>query len=126
VAVVVDVTNATDVPGGDPKIHGELHVGAGPAIGRGAPLSAAVSDLLFAVAEEAAITVVPEIEAGFTETDADAVHLTRSGVPTGLISIPVRYVHTPNELASLDDVEAAVRLLVGFAGRVDALATLAP
>jgi putative aminopeptidase FrvX len=126
VAIVVDVTDATDVPGGDPKPHGELRVGAGPAVGRGAPLSGAVSDLLFAVAEEAGITVVPEIEAGTTSTDADAVHYTRGGVPTGLISIPVRYVHTPNELASLDDVEAAVRLLVGFAGRLDDSATLAP
>jgi putative aminopeptidase FrvX len=125
VAVVVDVTNATDVPGGDPKVHGELRVGAGPAIGRGAPLGAAVSDLLFAVAEELGIAVVPEIEAGSTHSDADAVHLTRGGIPTGLISIPVRYLHTPNELASLDDVEAAVRLLVAFAGRLDALATLA-
>jgi putative aminopeptidase FrvX len=125
VAVVVDVTDATDVPGGDPKIHGELLVGAGPAIGRGVPLSAAVSDLLFAVAEEAGLAVVPEIEAGSTQTDADAVHLTRAGIRTGLISIPVRYVHTPNELASLDDVETAVRLLVAFAGRLDALATLA-
>jgi putative aminopeptidase FrvX len=125
VAVVVDVTDATDVPGGDPKARGEVRVGAGPAIGRGAPLSAAVSDLLFAVAEESGISVVPEIEAGSTSTDADAVHLTRGGIPTGLISIPVRYVHTPNELASLDDVEAAVRLLVAFAGRLDRLATLA-
>ena len=100
-------------------------MGAGPAIGRGAPLSAAVSDLLFAVAEEAGLAVVPEIEAGSTQTDADVVHFTRGGVPTGLISIPVRYVHTPNELASLDDVETAVRLLAAFAGRLDALATLA-
>jgi endoglucanase len=126
VAIVVDVTDATDVPGGDPKVHGELRVGSGPAVGRGAPLSAAVSDLLFAVAEEAGITVVPEIEVGLTSTDADAVHYTRGGIPTGLISIPVRYVHTPNEFASLDDVEAAVRLLVGLAGRLDASATLAP
>ena len=126
VAIVVDVTDATDVPGGDRKIRGELRVGAGPAVGRGAPLSGAVSDLLFAVAEESGIAVVPEIEAGSTATDADAVHLTRSGIPTALISIPVRYVHTPNELASLDDVEAAVRLVVGFAGRLDASARLAP
>jgi endoglucanase len=125
VAIVIDVTDATDVPGGDPKIHGELRIGAGPAIGRGVPLTAAVSDLLFAVAEEAGLAVVPEIEAGSTQTDADAVHFTRGGVPTGLISIPVRYVHTPNELVSLDDVETAVRLLVAFAGRLDALATLA-
>jgi endoglucanase len=124
VAIVVDVTDATDVPGGDPKVHGELRVGAGPAIGRGAPLSTAVSDLLFAVAEESGIAVVPEIEAGSTQTDADVVHFTRGGVPTGLISIPVRYVHTPNELGSLDDVEGAVRLLAGFARRLDALATL--
>jgi M42 glutamyl aminopeptidase len=120
VAVVVDVTGATDVPGGDAKLHGDLRLGAGPAIGGGVPLSQVVSDLLFEVVEQAGIAVVPEIYAGRTETDADAVHLTRGGVPTGLVSIPVRYLHTPNELVSLDDLEAAVQLLVAFAGRLRA------
>ena len=120
VAIVVDVTDATDVPGGDPKVHGELRLGAGPSIGRGLPLNQAVSDLLFEVAEAEGIAVAPEIFAGTTSSDADAVHLSRGGVPTGLVSFPIRYLHTPNELVSLDDVEAAVRLLVAFAGRLRA------
>src|SRR5439155_8988436 len=111
VAVVVDVTGATDVPGGDPKLRGDLRLGAGPAIGRGLPLNQKVSEHLFEVAEESGIAVVPEVYAGRTETDADAVHLSRGGIPTGLVSIPVRYLHTPSELVSLDDVEAAIQLL---------------
>jgi endoglucanase len=54
-----------------------------------------------------------------TQTDADEVHLTRAGIPTGLISIPTRYIHSPNELCALEDVEAIVRLLVAFASRLE-------
>jgi putative aminopeptidase FrvX len=126
VAIVVDVTDATDVPGGDPKVHGELRLGAGPSIGRGLPLNQAVSDLLFEVAEAEGIAAVPEIFAGTTSSDADAVHLSRGGIPTGLVSFPIRYLHTPNELVSLDDVEAAIRLLVAFAGRLRADTSFMP
>ncbi len=126
VAIVVDVTDATDVPGGDPKVHGELRLGAGPSIGRGLPLNQGVSDLLFEVAEAEGIAVATEVFAGTTSSDADAVHLSRGGVPTGLVSFPIRYLHTPNELVSLDDVEAAIRLLVAFAGRLRADTSFVP
>jgi putative aminopeptidase FrvX len=126
VALVVDVTDATDVPEGDPKAHGELRVGAGPAIGRGLPVNQRVSDLLFEVAEAEGIAAVPEIFAGTSSSDADAVHLSRGGVPTGVVSLPIRYLHTPNELVSLDDLEAAIRLLVAFAGRLRADTSFAP
>jgi endoglucanase len=53
-----------------------------------------------------------------THTDADKLHVSRGGVPTGLVSIPLRYMHSPCELASLDDVESAIRLIVGFALRL--------
>jgi putative aminopeptidase FrvX len=126
VVVVVDVTDATDVPGGDPKVRGELRLGAGPSVGRGLPLNQRVSDLLFEVAEAEGIAAVPEIFAGTTSSDADAVHLSRGGIPTGLVSFPIRYLHTPNELVSLDDVEAAIRLIVAFAGRLRADTSFVP
>ena len=121
VAVVVDVTESTDVPAGDPKVKGELRVGGGPAIGRGLPIDRRVSDLLLEAAAAEGIPHTVEVSSGTTSTDADAVHLSRAGVATGLISVPIRYLHTPNELVSLDDVEAAVRLLVAFARRLERL-----
>jgi endoglucanase len=55
-----------------------------------------------------------------TMTDADEIHLTRAGVPTALLSVPLRYVHSPAELGSLDDVEATIALIAAFAQRVTA------
>ena len=119
VAVVVDVAQATDVPEGDARERGPIEVGRGPVIGRGLPLHPRVADLLFETAEAEGIAVSTEVSAGVSNTDADAVHLSRAGIPTGLVSIPLRYIHTPNELVSLEDVEAAVRLLVAFARRLE-------
>jgi endoglucanase len=58
---------------------------------------------------------------GSTHTDADAYHLSRAGIPTGLVSVPTRYIHTPVETLSLDDVENAVKLLVAATQRLDSL-----
>ena len=52
-------------------------------------------------------------------TDADATHLSRAGIPTGLVSIPLRYMHSPVELCDLDDVEATIRLTVAFLRRLE-------
>ena len=120
VALAVDVAPATDIPGGDKRQQGELKLGGGAAIGRGAPLNRVVFEFLRDAAEADAIPHSIEVYAGTTHTDADAVHLSRAGVPTGLISIPTRYLHTPVEIVSLDDVEACVRLVVAFARRLDA------
>ena len=87
-------------------------------LSRGAPLSAAVFDLLYETAEQEQIACTVEVVRGRTHTDADAYHLSRAGIPTGLVSIPTRYIHTPTELLSLEDVENAVKLLVAFAGRI--------
>jgi putative aminopeptidase FrvX len=60
-----------------------------------------------------------EVSRGHTFTDADAVYLSRMGVATGLVSVPLRYMHTPVETVDLADIEAAVRLLVAFAQRLE-------
>jgi endoglucanase len=121
VAVAIDVMDARDIPEADPKVAGEAGLGRGPSIGRGAPLSAKLFDLLFDTAADEGIAHMVDVVRGDTHTDADAYHLSRAGIPTGLVSIPTRYVHTPVETVSLDDVEGAVRLLVAAAHR---LATL--
>jgi endoglucanase len=118
VAIAIDVTHATDVPGGDPKDAGKVELGGGATITRGPIVNRHVSDLLTLAAEEEAIPHVFEVYTASTHTDADAVHVSRAGVPTGLVALPLRYMHSPCELASLDDVESAVRLVTAFAARL--------
>ncbi len=125
VAIAVDVTHATDVRGGDPEAEGKVELGGGPALARGPSLHPAVFDLLHETAVAEGIPFSIEVTRGHTNTDADAVYLSRRGVATGLVSVPLRYMHTPVELADLDDIEATVRLLVSFAGRLEAGADFA-
>jgi putative aminopeptidase FrvX len=117
VAIAIDVYNANDIPEGDPNESGDHPMGK-PALARGAPLSARVFDLLEETAKQEQIEVSIEVVFGSTHTDADAYHLSRAGIPTGLVSVPTRYIHTPTELVSLEDVESSVRLLVAFAQRL--------
>ena len=119
VAVAVDVTHATDVRGADPEDEGDHRLGGGPAIGRGPAIHPKVFELLSECAEAEGIASTVEISRGHTYTDADAVYLSRAGVATGLVSIPLRYMHTPVEVVHLDDVENVVKLLVAFARRLE-------
>jgi endoglucanase len=118
-ALVVDVTPATDVPGGDVRRAGRIELGAGAMIARGPTLNKKVTDLLGDVAAADAIPHAFEVYSRTTHTDADEFHLARAGVPTGLLSIPTRYLHSPNEICDLGDVEAIVRLIVAFAQRLE-------
>ena len=119
VAIAVDVTHATDVPGGDPKVEGEHGLGSGPAISRGSTINPHVFDLLAECAEAEGIGYTIEVSAGTTSTDMDAMYLSRAGVATGLVSIPLRYMHTPTEIVELGDVEKCARLLAAFAKRLE-------
>jgi putative aminopeptidase FrvX len=118
VALAIDVTPATDYPGGDPRRAGPIELGMGAMIARGPTLNALVVELLAQAAEAEGIAHAYEVYARTTSTDADELHLTRAGVPTGLLSIPTRYLHSPNEICDLADVEATIRLIVAFAKRL--------
>ncbi len=118
-AVAVDVTHGTDAPGVDEKEIGSHPLGSGPAIGRGSTLSPKVFELLVETAEEARIDYTINASGRGTGTDADAIQISRSGVPTGLVSIPLRYMHSPVELVDLADVEATVELIAAFAERLN-------
>jgi putative aminopeptidase FrvX len=118
VAIAIDVTPATDYPGGDPSRAGRVELGMGAMIARGPTLNKQVVELLAEAAEAEEIPHAFEVYARTTSTDADEIHLTRAGVPTGLISIPTRYLHSPNEVCDLEDVESIVRLIVAFAKRL--------
>jgi putative aminopeptidase FrvX len=118
VAVVVDVTHATDAPGIEVKEIGKHELGSGPVIERGSIISPAVFELLHETAEAEGIPFTIAASARSTGTDADAVHISRAGIPTGVVSIPLRYMHSPVELVQLDDVDATARLIAAFAGRL--------
>ena len=118
VAIASDVTPATDVPGGDPKRAGKIELGMGAMIARGPTLNKHVTDLLGEAAEAEGIPHAWEVYSRTTSTDADEIHLVRAGIPTGLISIATRYLHSPNEICALEDVESIIRLIVAFAQRL--------
>jgi putative aminopeptidase FrvX len=115
VAIVVDVTFATDAPGLEKKELGEHKLGGGPVLARGSAVHPVVFERLVAAAEREGIPHTLAASPRYTSTDADAIYLTRAGVPTGVVSIPNRYMHSPNEIVSTRDLDAAARLIAAFA-----------
>ena len=119
VALAVDVTHATDVRGGEPEDEGKVVLGGGPTISRGPSIHPRVFELLYETAEAEDIPFAVEVSRGTTSTDADALYLSRRGVATGVVSVPLRYMHSPVELADPEDIERAVQLVVAFALRLE-------
>jgi endoglucanase len=115
VAIVVDLTFATDQPGVELGEMTEHKLGSGPVIARGTSLHPKVFELLYQAGEEQRIPFTVESLGRSTGTDADAFHLSRAGIPTGLVSVPCRYMHSPVEMVSLADVDAAAELIAAFA-----------
>jgi putative aminopeptidase FrvX len=120
IAIAVDVTHATDAPGVDEKEVGRHPLGSGPAIGRGSTLSPKVSELLIETAEAEGIEYSLSASGRGTSTDADVLQISRSGIPTGVVSIPLRYMHSPVEMVDLSDVESTIALLAAFGSRIKA------
>jgi endoglucanase len=119
VAIVVDVTHATDQPGVELGPITRHKLGSGPVIARGTALHPLVSELLHDIAEEREMSFTVESLGRATGTDADAVHSSRTGVPTGLVSVPLRYMHSPVEMVSLPDIDVAAELIAAFARRLE-------
>ncbi|MCW3010247.1 MAG: family metallopeptidase [Solirubrobacterales bacterium] len=120
VAIVVDVTHATDAPGVDAKELGEHKLGSGPVIERGSILNPAVFELLHEIAEADGIPFTVAASGRGTGTDADVVHMSRGGIPTTVIGLPLRYMHSPVEMVAVDDVLNAAKLIAAFAQRLTA------
>ncbi len=118
VAVVVDVTHATDAPGIEEKEAGSHPLGSGPVIARGSTLSPQVFELLAETGEREGIAHTTEASGRGTHTDADAYQISRAGIATGLVSIPLRYMHSPVEMVDLRDVEAVVELVAEFTAKL--------
>ena len=114
IAVAVDVGHATDHPDCDNRKYGETKLSGGPIICRGANINPKVFDRLLKAAKKLRIPYQLEADPRPTGTDARAIQMGRGGVATGLISVPLRYMHTPSEVVDLEDVERCIQLLVEF------------
>jgi putative aminopeptidase FrvX len=114
VAVVLDVTHATDSPGIDRNKHGSIKLGHGPTVTHGTANHPAVVKRLITLANELEIPLQHEASSRFTGTDTDHVYPMRGGVPSALLSVPLRYMHSTVEMVDLRDVERSVLLLTQF------------
>jgi putative aminopeptidase FrvX len=119
VAIAVDVTHATDVPGVNKKQEGDLAFGSGPGLSAGSYVHRGVLKRLIDTAEAEGIPYGIETSPRNTFTDADDIAKNRSGVPTAVVSIPNRYMHSPNEMIDLEDLEHVIRLITAFISRLD-------
>jgi len=119
VGIAIDVTHATDYPGMNKNQLGDVALEKGPTIAVGANINPKVFELLKKAGDNAKVKYQIEAAPRGTGTDANAIQVNRSGVAAGLISIPNRYMHTPNEVISFKDLDGAVKLLSEFARLID-------
>jgi endoglucanase len=118
VAIVVDVTFATDHPQVEKKELGDHRIGSGPVLVRGSIISPVLFDLLRSTAEQASLAYTVHAAGRDTSTNADAIHIAREGVATALVSVPNRYMHSPNEMVSLDDLDVTASLIAETCRRI--------
>jgi putative aminopeptidase FrvX len=93
---------------------GEHKLGSGPVLSRGSAIHPMMFERLAETAEREGIPYTIQGSPRFTSTDADAIYLQRHGVATAVVSVPNRYMHSPNEVVALDDIDATVRLIAAF------------
>ena len=120
VAVVLDVTHATDSPGIDAAKHGSVKLGKGPTVTHGTVNHPAVVARLVEVAEQEGIPLQHESSSRYSGTDTDVIFTSRSGIPAALVSVPMRYMHSTVETVDLSDVAHTVALLAAFVRSVRA------
>jgi tetrahedral aminopeptidase len=119
IAIAVDVTFTSDVPGADKRKFGDVRLGQGPTLALGPLVHPGVNAHLQELAKKHKIPLQIEISPRGTGTDADAIHAQRGGVATAVLSIPNRYMHSPNEIVNLNDLDNAVKLLIEFVKSID-------
>jgi len=113
-AIACDVTFATDYPGVNREKHGDVKLDGGPVLAKGAPINVKINEWLEEAASRLGISVQYELTPSATGTDADKMRLTGTGVPVALVSLPLRYMHSPVETVSLADIEREIELLTEF------------
>lgn len=119
VGIAIDVGFATDVPGVDKREFGDFTLGRGPIIPKGANINPVLFALIETAAAEENIPIQVKSEPRATGTDANRIQLSKAGVATALIKVPLRHMHSPAEIVSLDDVDHVVKLIVAVLRRID-------
>lgn len=114
VAVCLDVTHATDTPGIDKAKHGEVKLGHGPSITHGTCNHPLVVGRLLDAAKKVKVNMQHESSSRYSGTDTDEIFRVQHGIPSGLISLPLRYMHSVVEMANLKDVEQVIQVLAAF------------
>jgi len=112
--IAVDVTHATDCPTIDENQHGKVKLGAGPVLYRGPNVNPVVFERLTSLAQQHDIPVQPGGLARAASNDSNVMQISRGGIATGLVTIPNRYMHSPVEMISLDDLDNAAKLIAHF------------
>lgn len=125
-AIACDVTFATDYPGIDQKKYGDIKLENGPVLAKGAPIHLKINQLLEQSAEQLQMNIQYELTPRMTGTDADRMRLTGRGVPVALVSLPLRYMHSPVETASFKDIEEEIHLLVHMISNLTGKESLNP
>jgi endoglucanase len=114
IAIICDVTFATDHPGINTDKHGKVDLGKGPALGLGSAVNAKTNELMEKAADKLSIKLQYELYTASTGTDGDKIRFTGKGVPIALVSLPIRYMHSAVETASLKDIDEEIQLLSEF------------
>ncbi|HEY0754627.1 MAG TPA: M42 family metallopeptidase [Ktedonobacteraceae bacterium] len=126
IALTVDVTFTSDHPHMSEARVGDVKLGGGPGITMGAFVSPRVFQLLKETAQTADMAYQLDVQAAYTHTDNDGIRLTRSGIATGLLNIPSRYMHSSSEVVSLKDIEQTGELIARFVLALDEHTNLIP
>lgn len=126
VGIAVEVTHATDYLDVDKRKFGEISCGKGPVISRGANINPKLFELLVSTAEAEGIPYQLEGAPRGTGTDANVIQLSRGGKAAALVSVPLRYMHTPTEVLALEDVENTAKLLAAFVLKLDPAVDFTP
>lgn len=119
-AIVVDVTHESGAPGNELGSDTKHEFGSGPVIERSPTLNPKLFELIYETAVSSSIPFTLASSGRGTGTDADVFHLSRDGIPTALLSVPLRYMHSPVEMVDLRDVEHTAQLIAAFARRLTA------
>lgn len=125
-ALIVDVTFATDYPGTSAEVTGEIKLGGGPVLCHGSIINNKINQELLTIANELNIPIQFEMAPGRTGTDGDRIHFQNDGVPLALISIPLRYMHSGSEVCNLQDVEQIIELIATFLSKLNPCIELSP
>lgn len=113
-AIVVEVEHASDHPDSEKQQTGEIYLGKGIGFNRGPNINPYLNEFMIKIAEEENIPYHLNAIPGPTSTDASVIHIIREGIPCALLRIPLRYMHTPSEVISIDDVDSAIKFLITF------------